>query len=265
MPKKSDDSHIVHELIAVRDMRVHPHAQRKIVPATLKKINRDLDLGAIGTLHGVRYPIDGVTAVWIVDGQHRLTVLQAAGLMDLYIGVDLHTDVTDDARASDLFIKLNTRGAVSAFDRFANEVRRGDSVANEVLSIAAKHGFRIDRKSRDGVLSCVTALKDLYQRDGGAALAKTLATVTAAWGHSASAAEGKLIEGIGLVYATHNGKVDQPALVKKLAKRAGGASGLLGSAKGLRDIQSKSLGRCVAELTIQLHNRGRRVGKLDPI
>ena len=87
----------------------------------------------------------------------------------------------------------------------------------------------------------MTAIKKLYEKDEGATLARTIDTLLQAWGSTAAAVEGKLVEGLGLVFGRFNGEVDQAALVKKLAKYPGGAHGLLGNAKGLRDLRKATL------------------------
>ena len=114
-------------------------------------------------------------------------------------------------------------------------------------------------------MRCVTALKKVYGFDGGKALALTLETVVAAWGRTEAAVDGKIIEGVGLVHCHYNGAIDLAALSKKLAKYPGGASGLLGDAKGLRQFRHASLPRCVAETVIETYNVGRKTGRLAPL
>ena len=52
-------------------------------------------------------------------------------------------------------------------------------------------------------------------------------------------------------------------MIKKLAKYPGGASALLGDAKGIHERRHISVARCVAEQVIETYNSGRRSGKLD--
>lgn len=248
--------------MTVGDLRVHPTAQRKLIPATLKKVDKSLDLEAIGAMHAVRYRIDGTLATWIVDGQHRWTVLRDAGLDDVEVVVMLHKSIRSDGAASDLFLKLNTRSAMSAFDAFFNELSAQQTDALGVAAICQKSGLEIERFGADGKIACVSTLKTLYRKDEGESLTRTLSALTAAYGHTASAVEGKLVDGLGRVFATYNGQVDSATLVKKLSKYPGGASALLGAAKGLRDYRGAPLGRCVGEVIVETYNRGRRAEKL---
>jgi hypothetical protein len=244
-------------------LAIHPHAQRQLIPATLKKRLADLDLGALGTFHVVEYSIKGERKQWVVDGQHRLRVLLDKGYGELVLDVVVHLDVTNDAGAHDLFLKLNNRASIAPFDTFANELGKGDSVAVGVARLADKYGIQIARGTGDGKITCVAALKRLFAHDEGKALDITLGTVVTAWGTKAAALEGKLVEGIGLVFGKYNGTVDQAALVKKLSKYPGGASGVIGDAKGMMEYRRTSLARCVAERVIEAYNSGRKGTKLE--
>ncbi len=244
----------------------HPLAQRNLVPAKINRLMQNLDLDAIGVLHVVEYEIKNKgKGLWIVDGQHRWDVLMKHGFGEWLVEVKIHLDVTDDARASDLFLKLNDRSPVSPFDKFKNGVIAGLPEAVGAQAVAKKYGLRIGPTGDDGQLACVSTLKKLWAVDEGGCLSRTLGVITASWGTRAEALEGKLIEGLGLVLSTFNGKIDDPVVVKKLAKRQGGPSGLIGDAKGLVALRKTTLARAVAECVIEAYNVGRRTGRLDPL
>lgn len=251
--------------IEARSLRIHPTAQREILPHKLKQLTTEMDLDAIGVLHAVEYEIDGVRGLWVIDGQHRLRALLELGLGEWEVEVKVHLDVKDDARASDLFLKLQNRANVNSFAKFDQAYKAKYKYAVRIVEIAAAHELKIRRRTDDGVMSCVSSLTRVYGFDDGATLEATLETIIEAWGHTAAAVEGKLIEGLGIVYKTYNGGIDRPVLVKKLAKYPGGASGLIGDAKGLKRYRTISLPRCVGEQIVEMYNSGRRAGKLDPL
>lgn len=251
--------------VAAQDLRIHPLAQRQLVPSKLKKIKDSLDLDAIGVLHAVEYPIEGVTAKWIIDGQHRWKALIDHGLGEWEVEVKLHIDATDHARASELFLRLNDRSPVGPFAKFSNELTANHADAVGVRSIVHDFSLKITPTGDDGKICCVSAAKKLYQIDNGVTFRKALRTLIAAYGRTASAVEGKLLEGMGIVFKTYNGAIDEGALVKKLAKHPGGASGLIGDGKGVREFKKASLSRCIAEVIVSVYNSGRRAGKLDPL
>ncbi len=245
-------------------LEIHPHAQRDIVPAKLKKITDTLDLDAVGVLHAVEYPINGVTKIWVIDGQHRLKALLNHNFGEWKVQVKIHTDVTDDIRASQLFLKLNDRTIVGPYDKFQNEAKAMDPDALGILRITNRQALAISRGGGDSRLSCIASLKKLYAKDSGKTLDSTLHIIKNAWGTKAAALEGRLIEGVGMVLHRH-AQLEWDTLIKKLAKYPGGPSGLIGDARGMVEYRRVSLTKCVAERVIETYNMGRRSGKLDPL
>lgn len=255
------------KLVNVRadTLAVHPFAQRDLVPSKLKKLTSDMDLDALGVLHAVECVIKGETKLLVIDGQHRLRALQDLGFGEWIVEVKVHLEATDDAKASALFLKLNDRSPVSPYDKWQNEIKAKVAEAINANAIVMKHGLKVSRQAGDGNVTCVSALKKIYTVDAGASLDKAIGAITAAWGTKASALEGGLIKGVGQVFARYNGLIDDPALVKKLAKYSGGASGLLGDARGLMEYRKATLSRCIAERVVDTYNLGRRVGKLEEL
>jgi len=248
------------KIVAVRagELRIHPVAQRRLVPAQLKKRMADLDLDAIGVLHGVEI----ADAIYIIDGQHRVVALQRHGFDDWRVRVELHPEASDPRRAHALFLLLNARTSPSSYDTFINELGAGDPVAVGVAAIAEKHGYIIERQLRDGTVVCVSAMKEVYKIDDGETLDVFFETATSAWGRRSSTVEGKLVSGISTLLARYNGEMDRAVFVKKLSKYPGGATGILGDAKGLRRIRGGSMATAVAEVALEAYNRGRRTGRL---
>lgn len=263
-PRKPKKSKIINKKVPASLLRVHPICQKKFIPAVFKRILSALDLDAIGVVHVVEYTIDGVKALWIVDGQHRWRALMEEGLGDWMVDIQIHADVQDDAAASALFLRLGDRGVIASYDKFLNEVVAGDPVARGVVSMVEKHGFKIHRAASDGAVMCVEALKQVFRKDDGATLSATLDVIVAAWGHKVAGTEGTIIAGLGLFLARYNGEVDVPVLIKKLAKYEGGPSGLLGSAKGLRSVRGGRIIQCVESVVRAAYNKGRRMGQLGP-
>lgn len=254
--------------VPVGDLKIHPVAQRRIVPIQIKKRMANLDLDAIGVLHGVKKDATGKTylphdvhandgVIYIVDGQHRVLALVQHCFDEWKVDVEIH-DCDSDARAAELFLKLNARSTVSAFDTFHNEVVAGDDTAVGIIKVAKRYGVKVDRQSGDGHISCVSTLKNVYELDQGSTLSESLEILSVAYGKTAAAYEGKLLEGLSIIVHRNNGNVDKAALIKKLSKYPGGASGILGDAKGLKKIRRSSVGRCVAETIVEAYNSGRR-------
>lgn len=240
--------------VAANDLKPHPSAQRRLSPAQVKRIMADLDLDAIGTVHIVE--IDG--QLWIVDGQHRWSALMRHGLGEWKVRCEVHEDATDHARASALFLRLNNRALVGVFDRWLNEIQAGDPIATGTQKIVEGRGLRIALQTGDGIIACVAALKRIYALDNGETLKDVLDILSGAYGLTPASVEGKLIEGLALVSSKFNGTIDRQILAKKLAKYPGGASSLIGDAKGLMRMRRATMSRAVAEVILETYNVGRR-------
>ena len=251
--------------VAAQSLRIHPSAQRALVPSKLRQFKDDLDLDAIGVLHGVEYEIDGVLAIWIIDGQHRWRALMDHGFGEWEVEVKIHTECKDDRRASELFLKLNNRTPVGPYDKFDNARKAGDLDAIRIDRIVTDRALKLARGADDGCICCICSLRQVFTLDQGVALESALDTLIAAWGRKASTVEGKLVEGFGLFFKTYNGAVERPALLKKLQKYPGGASGLVGDAKALKDIKHMKMSRAVAERVVETYNAKRTTGRLDPL
>src|SRR5689334_19036801 len=99
-------------IIKVKDLEVHPVAQRDLREYKIVEFLKSINLDAIGTVHAVRRSESDGTKLYIVDGQHRVETLRRAGLLDFEVSVCVHSDVKDDAGASRLFLDLNNRSPV---------------------------------------------------------------------------------------------------------------------------------------------------------
>lgn len=261
-----------HSLMRVGDLRIHPTAQKMVNRTKLANITANLDLDKIGTIHIVRYEIDGVTAYWVVDGQHRVLALLAQELDDWQVMTELHSKVKDDAAASYTFRLLNNRGNVPAHDLFLNLVQegRGDhptadaAQAVAVWDLVERHHLKIMRNLKEGHVTAVAKLMSVYKLDEGVTLDQTLTLITDVSGRKGDALDGHIIEGIATFLHTYNGKVEMPYLSRRLRRYPGSLPALLGNARGLHRIRlNKSLRGCFQELLVDVYNSGKKKGRLD--
>lgn len=260
--------------VKASELKIHPIAQRKLVAAQLNKRMADLDLDAIGVLQGVEITqtttltVEGETyvlepGIYVIDGQHRVISLCRHGFGDWKVRVELHPEAVDVARASALFLRLNARATVAAFDMFKNQVQEGNPDAVGAQALVEKIGMSVRRQKKDGQVACVSALKRLYAIDEGKTLEEVLMIVREAYGKATSAYEAVILDGLAIVVSTHNGTIDRPTLIKKLAKYPAGASGIIGDARGLKKVRRTSMSYCVSETIVEMYNQGRRSGRLS--
>jgi hypothetical protein len=247
--------------VEAHKLRIHPTAQRTgFVKAKLKKITEGLNLDALGTIHAVEYPINGETALWIIDGWHRRQAVLDRGLGDWLMRVEVHVDVTTDAQSSDLFITLNFSAPVTILDRFVQGLAAGYPAETAVSEILRRHSYVVGGSASETVANCPAALLRAHSYG---VLEETLSISLGAWGHTAEAVDGKLIEGIGLLCAANPNKIDLDVIVKKLARFPSGASGVIGKARGYADLTRCSVATGVAGIVADQYNSGRPKNRLS--
>ena len=176
-----------------------------------------MNLDAIGVIHAVEYEIDGKLSTWVVDGQHRCRALVEVGFGEWVVDVKIHLDVKDHAGACKLFLGLNKRASVRPYPTFLNEVIAGFPAATGVGKLLEDRGITISDGYGDGKACCVVTLKRVFAEDDGEILGLTVDTALAAWGSAGTSLEGKILEGLSMVYRKYNGMVDQAGLVKKFS------------------------------------------------
>lgn len=243
-------------------LKVHPVAQRDILPTRLNYLKNFFDLDAVGTFQAVDYEREGEPGPWVVDGQHRLVSMLNLGLGEWRVNVEIHSNIQDDAAAQNLFLRLNNRAAIASWFKFINRLGGGDPVAISFDKISKANGLIPSRTPSDGHVVCTETGMAIIEKRGEENLGQTYHVATTAWGKKPAAVEGKLLDGISLVLEQYNGELDTEAFIKKLSKYPGGASGILGDAKGLQRIKRGRLSARVKETLVEAYNTGRRGGKL---
>jgi len=256
--------------VMLKDLKIHPIAQRRLVSANLKRMTANFNPSVVGTIHTIekRKAQNGkiVPGQWVIDGQTRQTAGIQSGHGTLVADVQMFVGVIDDPTACSLFLDLNKRATVHPYDTYELELAAGFLPAVGVRSIMTKeHGLEVSRTSRDGCASCVVSLKVTYGLDSGESLGWAIDTILNSWGDGCSGLEGPIIQGLGLVHCKHGDALDQSSLVKKLAKMMAGASGLLGQARTSREIRGSTLPRNVARVALDIYNKGRRSGTLGEL
>ncbi|ACU71939.1 hypothetical protein Caci_3030 [Catenulispora acidiphila DSM 44928] len=205
-----------------------------------------------------------------LDGQNRIELCRRVGWGDQKIECRIFTGLTKAEEAT-LFLGHNDNRQVGSFHKFAARITAGDSDAVAINNIVTKAGWELSYFVADKRIAAVAALEAIWKASPldetgyrGATLEATLAIATEAWGHSADAANGQILRGIGGVINRHSNIIDTAGLVRKLAQHRGGAMGLLADARGLHNFAGGTVGSCVAECIVRLYNSHRRTGALPP-
>jgi hypothetical protein len=252
--------------VLVSELNIDHSAQRKLSMPWVKAHIESFDVDQLGYIVCNRRA-DGKW--YVVDGQHRTELMRAVGWGDQRIHAELFEGLSQQEEA-ELFNARNDRRAVRKFDHFRISVTAGDARATDITNIVAAVGLVITDQQTDGGVTAVDKLEKIYEgggitsaREGRSALTRTLTAIKQAWGTSPAGFNGALLHGLGLVQLRYNGAIDQKALATKLAPVKGGAPGLLGNARALREMSGRPVHHCVASIVVDIYNKGRRAGKLD--
>lgn len=250
------------EWITAGKLNIDHSYQRDVIPARVKAIADKLDLDALG-LFIVSRRSDG--KLFIIDGQHRDAALRYHGWQDDWkVECRVYEGLTVEQEA-ELYRQLNNTRPLLAWDFYKAGLVSGDAECLEIDGLVKSCGLKVSRVSGDGKVCCVTTLRKVHKQHGPDVLRRALTIATEAWGHTSAAVEKDIVHGLSIVSATYNGEVDTPWLIKKLSKSPGGPTGMIGRARGLKDIYTAPLYRIVAQQIIALYNKGRKSSLLDSI
>ncbi len=262
--KMSRASH--QEWLVVSSLGVDPVVQRNLNMTWVRSKVPLFDPELLG-LVVVNHRKDGTYKV--IDGQHRVALIREVGWDDQQILCEVFERLTLVEEAKE-FLGRNARISVRTFDKFRIRIAAAETGPCDIERIIRGLGLKLDEQKRDGAINAVAALERIYNGAGMVAkttspqaLSKTLKTLRDSWGATASSFDGELIDGLGRVFLSFNGKIDEPALVTKLSKGKGGGAGIIGRAKSLRDLKGGTVAKCVGGVIVEMYNAGRRTGKLE--
>lgn len=237
----------------VRDERV----QRNIIDKRVRDLAANLNLDGIGV---VTVSKRADAKLVILDGQHRIQALIDAGHGSYLVTCNVFHGLTVPQEAERFRVLNNTRKP-TALDDYVKGLTAGDPECVAIDKILKRVGLRVTLQSGPGIISCVDAFRSVYRSKRGpgpAALGFAVSTAVAAWGVHSDSVDGHIVRGLGDIYLRYQEEIDRPSLIKKLAKFPGGPAGMIGKAKGLREMRPGAISRCVAILTVDLYNKGRR-------
>lgn len=224
-----------------------------------RKLREGFDVGRLGVPQVSVRP-DG-TYIWL-DGQNRGALCEAAGHGETQIGMKVFRGLTTRQEA-ELFLGLNDNRRVQPLYKFMAEVTAGNKEALEITKTVRDYGWNVSDSGANNSIVAVAALRKIYSKSAekGQLLRRTLRVVTDAWGNSANAANSYVLLGVASVLY-ESPFLDSDALVRKLAKYAGGPASLLGKGRGFKAVTGGTVVEGIARVVRDTYNSGKRSGKL---
>lgn len=200
---------------------------------------------------------------YIIDGQHRVYCIKAFlgdGNDDQLIECRVFEGLTEQQEA-DMFDRLSTTLAQTAFQKFKNRVLARRDVELSIYRIVEKQGLHLSKDKIPGAIGAVGTLRSIYVRSDGETLARTLRLIRDAYGDPGF--EALVMNGIAHLCQRYNGTLEEEVAVDKLGKAHGGVKGLLGRAEVLHKQTGNTKAQCVTAAAVDIIN-SRRGGKKLP-
>lgn len=201
------------EWVRLDRMKISPLAQRRFDANWGDELARTFDPDLMGCLSvSLR---DGW--YYVVDGQHR-----RHGAIE-WLGADqavlCHVfEGLTQAQEAELFLSLNNAKKQSAMSKYqvALVAQDGDRpVEHDVNRITRALGLVVGSNSKNGEISCVTALINTYKKRGAASLSFALRVTRDAYGYDGFKAP--IISSLALIHSGLGNQVDEETLVQRLA------------------------------------------------
>jgi hypothetical protein len=262
--------------IFVDDNESNP-TQRSYEKAFGHWIAENLDPNKLGIIH-VSLRKNG--RYYAIDGQHRVNGLKERfGNNGTLVECKVYEGL-DRVGEAQMFHALNgLRRPVHTLDNFLVSVTGEDPVNSAIVRILAEFGLCVTRNTAaDGAVRAVGALRSVYlgfanqsrratsdAKPQADLLRATIGFIKAAWGTNTCAYDGSIIEGVGRLLAARWKVIDRELFAKKLAPYPGGPKALLGMARGRRELLGGTVALAVADLMIDVYNKGRRTDKVEPL
>jgi hypothetical protein len=250
--------------ISVDELNISDAYQRTIVESTVRKITKNLDPDAFGSLT-VGQRTDG--SYWVVDGMQRLTAARKLGITMLPCDVFESDGQEHEARVFRL--KNKERTNVSAGSLFLAQLTEGDPQTRDIASVVQEVGLKIRLREDGGAgwpyIKAVKALEHCYQRVGRDGLKKALELLIEIWPGESGAVQGDMIQGMCWFIKKHP-EFNERHLVSKLSVKS--ITGVIRAAdanlKLGRDRASSAYGRSMAtyDAILFIYQKGLRRKRL---
>lgn len=243
-------------LVPISQMRINKLAQRELRPSFVEQLYADFDPDMFGTpevsfREGYYY---------VVDGQHRIEAAKK------YLGIweeqSVECWVWEGLTAKDeakLFLKLNNRLTVHAFDKIMAAVHAGDPTAVAIYQIVESLDLHIARNKGQNSVSAVGALQRVYSRDGEDALSRGLEIIRDSYG--SAGLDAQMIDGFGKLCQRYNGALNIDETIHALSRIHGGLNGLLNQAETRRKTMAAGKADAIAATAVDIINHVAPRGK----
>lgn len=200
--------------------------------------------------------------LFVMDGQHRATVVKKKGIQTLAAYVMDGLSLQDEA---EIFNILNTaRKQPSAMSVFKARLVAGHTKYVEINAAIEECGFEIAFNNAKGgtKIAAIAAVMAAHSRGGKEGLMRTLTVMREAWQGDITATDGEIINGLSHFLCRGGTKIIMHDLIEKLQRVAPIVIKRDAMARSASN-ETVSLVAAVSERIARIYNKGRRSTRID--
>lgn len=230
------------------DRRVQRALDQHRVQAIVEKLNLD----TIGVPVVSRRDTG---ALVVVDGQHRLDALRAAGYAERPMDMLVFDGLTLSKEA-ELFRLFNNTKNLTTLDRFRIALVEEDPETLAIDAIVRRNGYVTSSGSANSAIA-VTTMRAIYKRDLGDTLNRALTVCNYAWGHRKHATHQTTLNALALMLFRYGTRVNLARLSDKIKVKGESANptDFLGTIRALADATGRKPAEAGAGKLVTIYNR----------
>lgn len=153
---------------------------------------------------------------YVLDGQHRLALMEALGWSDQKVPALVYTGLTHEEEARIFRLMNGEATAPRAFDLFRARITEGEPTATAIVEILQSMSLSLRLDVAQNGISATSALEQVYNNGGPVALANALRTIKAGWakvdGTKVVIFNSEIIKALGVLYSRYHTLVDTKRL-----------------------------------------------------
>lgn len=257
------------EDLAVTDLEVDTRVQRQgLNRAKVLRIKNNYSPAALGIIT-VSYR-EATKAYVVIDGMHRVEATRIftdnTGTLQckVFRGLTLAEEVQ-------MFLDLNDTTQPPEIDKYkvllSGEGPEADA-ARDISELLGGYGWQISRVAANGNVNAVKVVWRMYElskkRDADPNLIlMAIVTISKAWGNDRYGAQGPVFEALARMYAEYGARLDLDHLVDVLKSYQGGPRSLIAEGQLLASARKMKQSMAIADILVNLYNKGRRTRQLD--
>jgi hypothetical protein len=251
------------EYVPMSSLRVHPKIQREFKESWGVQLGETWAALKCEPLAAVRAKTNGVSngVFLVIDGQHRLYGARLHyGNTDQMLPVWVYPDLPLEEQA-EVFLGFNDTKAMKSYSKW--NVRRiaKEEVVLAVDDLLKEFGLKVAQGEAEGTIRAIAAVETIYTKQGPEILRQTLEILHQAWGTQSDAYDNVVLRGMTFVVQKLSKALEPGKLANKMAKH-GKPSRFIGEARQLAKLSGTSVMRAMAEILVNLYNKGRHEGTL---